>query len=126
LSNIPYGLISEHNGLVEVAGCGFGCVLIKGEVFRTMEYPHFYYQSALDHKDTISEDIYFCKKARDLNFKIWVDTTILCDHKGSTFFKVNQKVIEKPTEQPVVPEPQKKDTGVTVMQGNYRNEKVFK
>jgi len=126
ISNIPYELISEHNGLVEVAGCGFGCVLIKGEVFRTMEYPHFYYKSALDHKDTISEDIYFCKKARDLNFKIWVDTTIVCDHKGSTFFKVNQKVIEKPTEQPAALETQKKDAGVTVMQGNYRNKKVFK
>ena len=125
LSNIPHELISQHNELVEIAGCGFGCVLIKGEVFRTMEYPHFYYQSALDHKDTVSEDIYFCKKARDLNFKIWVDTTIKCDHIGSTRFKIKENVVESHINK-YNPETTNKDLGVTVIPDTYRNEKVFK
>jgi hypothetical protein len=130
--NIPYELLKPYNGLVEVAGCGFGCCLVKGEVFRTMEYPHFYYKSALNHKDTVSEDIYFCKKARDLNYKVWVDTTIICDHKGSTFFKVNQELPNK-TEVPVKLEVPKqiekesnKDSGVTVIPDSYRNERIFK
>ena len=43
--NIPHDLIKMHNGLVEIAACGFGCCLVKSDVFRKIEYPHFYYQS---------------------------------------------------------------------------------
>jgi glycosyltransferase involved in cell wall biosynthesis len=119
MTNIPHELLAKHNGIVEVAGCGFGCVLIKGDVFRKMEYPHFYYQSALDHKNTVSEDVFFCKKARDLGFRVWADTTIKCDHKGSTFYRVN--------ELPAPPaEVEQKDPGVTVIPDTYRKEKVFR
>jgi hypothetical protein len=89
-----------------------------------MEYPHFYYQSAINHKDTVSEDIYFCKKARDNGFKVWVDTTITCDHKGSTFFKVKSEV--KPIEIPKQVEVKKDETGVTVIPDSYRKERIFK
>lgn len=75
-------------GIVEIAGCGFGCCLIKGDVFRSLSYPHFYYKSALDHKDTISEDIFFCVKARDNGFKVWCDPSIVCEHIGSSKFVV--------------------------------------
>ena len=75
-------------GIVEIAGCGFGCCLIKGDVFRTIPYPHFVYKSALDHKDTISEDIYFGMKAWKYNFKIWCDPSIICDHVGKNVFRV--------------------------------------
>ena len=81
-------------GVVEIAGCGFGCCLIKGNVFRTMQYPHFYYQSALDHNNTVSEDVYFCKKARDLGFKVWADPSISCEHIGNTKFVVQWPVIK--------------------------------
>lgn len=93
--NIPNEFIAPINGLVEIAGCGLGCCLVKGEVFRSIEYPHFVYKSALDHKDTVSEDIYFCMQVRNLGFKIWVDTTIKCDHKGSTLYRVNLKEPKK-------------------------------
>ena len=123
LTNIPHEALAPYRGLVEVAGCGFGCALVKGEVFRTMQYPHFYYQSALDHANTVSEDIYFCKKARDLDFTIWADTTIVCDHKGSTFYRVEQKESE---DIPLTEIKEKKDEGVTVIPDNYRNGKVFR
>jgi glycosyltransferase involved in cell wall biosynthesis len=121
--NIPDEFIAPYNGLVEIAGCGFGCCLVKGEVFRAMEYPHFYYKSAIDHNDTVSEDIYFCKKARDLEFKIWVDTTIKCDHKGSTLYRVNLK---EPKKEIQAESKTEKDAGVTVIPDTYRNEKVFR
>jgi cellulose synthase/poly-beta-1,6-N-acetylglucosamine synthase-like glycosyltransferase/glycosyltransferase involved in cell wall biosynthesis len=124
LSNIPYELLFQHDGLVEVAGCGFGCCLVKGEVFRRMEYPHFYYQSALDHKNTVSEDVYFCKKARDLGFAVWADTTIVCDHKGSTFYKVNSFPNKETLFIPEIAE--EKDNGITVIPESYRKEKVFR
>jgi len=79
----------KDRGLVEIVSCGFGCILVKNEVFKSIPYPHFVYHSALDHKDTISEDTDFCKKARDRGFKIWVDTSIKCRHKGTTWFDVD-------------------------------------
>ena len=91
--NTPWENIKHLTGAHEIAGCGFGCVLIKGDVLRTMEYPHFLYTSALDHANTLSEDVYFCRKARTYGFKVWCDTTILCDHVGSFAFKVDE---EKP------------------------------
>ena len=65
VSNIPYAAI-RNIPFVEIAGCGFGCVLVKSEVIRAIGYPQFVYKSAIDHKDTISEDVYFCRKAREL------------------------------------------------------------
>jgi len=91
--NIPWENIKLRIGLMEIAACGFGCVLIKSEVLKGMEYPHFVYRSALNHAHTYSEDVYFCQKAREAGFKIYADTTILCDHVGSTSFKVQD---EKP------------------------------
>lgn len=86
-SNIPYEKI-KNIPLVELAACGMGCVLIKGEVFRAISYPHFVYHSAIDHKNTISEDVDFCRKVKMKGFKIFADTTIHCEHIGNTIFKV--------------------------------------
>jgi FkbM family methyltransferase len=88
VENIPLWAI-EGLETIPIAACGFGCVLIKSEVLRRMEYPHFYYQSALDHSNTVSEDVYFCMKARSLGFEIWCDTEIRCEHIGSTKFTVH-------------------------------------
>jgi glycosyltransferase involved in cell wall biosynthesis len=87
--NIPYDLV-KNRGIVEVAGCGMGCALIKSKVFQTIPYPHFEYHSALNHKNTISEDIDFCMKARKKGFKIWADSSVICDHIGNTKFIVDK------------------------------------
>lgn len=75
-------------GLVEVGGVGFGCVLIKKHVFADIGYPQFEYKSALDHKNTVSEDWDFCNKARNKGYKIYVDSTIHCGHHGSSVFRL--------------------------------------
>jgi FkbM family methyltransferase len=80
-------------GLINVGACGFGCVLIKSDVLRKMEYPHFVYKSALDHAHTFSEDIYFCQKATELGFTVWVDESVKCEHIGSTKYIVNSNVV---------------------------------
>lgn len=86
LRNISYDAIT--NKLFEIGGCGFGCVLVKADVFKKINYPQFKYHSALDHKDTFSEDVDFCKKARESGSTIWVDKSIVCGHIGSTTFEV--------------------------------------
>jgi hypothetical protein len=90
VTNISYELL-QGKDIVEIAACGFGCCLINSEVLRTLPYPHFVYKSALNHANTVSEDIYFCLQARQYGFKIWADTTVCCDHIGSTRFVVDKK-----------------------------------
>jgi FkbM family methyltransferase len=91
VSNIPYGKI-KGRGLVEIAGCGFGCTLVKAEVMKSIGYPQFKYYSALDHRNTISEDVDFCRKATNKGFKIYADTSIQCRHIGSFTFNVDNNI----------------------------------
>lgn len=89
--NMPYPKLKGRN-LVEVAGCGFGCALVKAEVLREIGYPQFKYYSAIEHRNTVSEDVDFCKKARDKGFKIWADPNVLCNHTGSFTFNVDTAI----------------------------------
>lgn len=91
VSNIPYDKIAGQ-GLVEIASCGFGCVLVKAEVMRAIPYPHFVYHSAIDHRNTISEDVDFCKKALAKGFRLWADTSIHCRHIGSSEFVIDNTI----------------------------------
>lgn len=99
--NIEYKHL-HNKGLVEVSACGFGCVLVKGDVLRAMEYPHFVYRSALNHDHTYSEDIYFCNKARSKGFKVWADTGLHCEHIGQTKFVIGNSIVStsEPKEDP--------------------------
>ena len=77
--------------LINIDGCGFGCVLVKKHVFTSIPYPHFVYHSAIDHKNTISEDVDFCRKVREKGFQMFADTSIICKHIGSYHFVLNFK-----------------------------------
>ena len=87
--NIPLGDLPV-NELIEIGGCGFGCVLVKKEVFVNIGYPQFEYHSALDHRNTFSEDNDFCKKATDLGHRLFADTSIMCGHKGTHIFEIQR------------------------------------
>lgn len=80
--------------LVEIGGCGFGCVLVKKEVFTGIGYPQFEYHVALDHNKTVSEDTDFCKKAMSKGFKLYCDSSILCGHIGSTVMHVDLPIVD--------------------------------
>lgn len=80
--------ISSHANLTEIGACGFGCVLVKSSIFSRIGYPQFEYHPALDHKDTLSEDVDFCKKARNKGHHLYADPTIVCKHIGSHVYEV--------------------------------------
>ena len=84
-SNTQMGDI-QPPGLHEIDACGFGCVLVKTEIINKIGYPQFVYKSAIDHANTFSEDLYFCQKAKEHGAKIYVDSSIVCNHIGSTIF----------------------------------------
>jgi FkbM family methyltransferase len=100
VSNMPYEKLKGRS-LVEIAGCGFGCVLVKTEVFKSVGYPQFEYHSAIDHSQTISEDNDFCRKARDKGFHIYADPSIQCRHIGSYTFTVDNNIQAVTDEDPV-------------------------
>jgi len=84
LSDLPTDKIEE------IDGCGFGCLLIKREVFESINYPHFEYLMNTDMTIKLSEDVDFCMKAKSVGKSIWVDASINCDHHGSFIYKAVQ------------------------------------
>jgi glycosyltransferase involved in cell wall biosynthesis len=79
----------QGQSLVPIGGCGFGCVLVKKEVFVNVGYPQFKYHSALDHSETFSEDFYFCNRAKEAGHLLYCDPSILCKHKDVRFLEVS-------------------------------------
>lgn len=80
--DIPLKEIKEYKGLMKVDGFGFGCVLTKTEVFNKIKYPHFIYTFDM------GEDIFFCRKAQNEGYELFIDTTILCGHKGEVNYNI--------------------------------------
>lgn len=67
------------DGLFEVGGCGFGCVLMKTDVFFDVQGKHGAMFAPMAHN---GEDVAFCWRARDCGFKIWCDPSVVCGHVG--------------------------------------------
>ena len=63
----------------EIGGCGFGCVLIKAEILKAVQYN---YKTCFLPKAQFGEDIAFCNRARAMGFKIWCEPTVQCGHIG--------------------------------------------
>lgn len=75
------------DAVFDVGACGFGCVLIKTSLLKAMNHPYFEYKHSLDHRNTISEDVYFCKKASKYT-TIFADPNVRCDHVGKKIFRL--------------------------------------
>lgn len=73
--------------LVQVDAVGFGAVLIKTELFKSMPKPWFMTTSGA------GEDIHFCHKAGEAGFKVFVDTATKLGHLGERYL-VTESVYE--------------------------------
>ena len=81
------------NELFEVGGCGFGCVLMKTDVFFDVQARH---HAMFDPILGTGEDLAFCWRARDVGYKIMCDPSIIVGHVGNIivndqFYKEFQK-----------------------------------
>lgn len=65
------------DGLFEVGGCGFGCVLMTTEVFLSVQSRFGQMFSPLGRN---GEDVAFCWRARQCGYKIWCDPSVKCGH----------------------------------------------
>lgn len=68
-----FSLDYPSNSVVECDAIGTGCALIKTEVFKKIPFPWF------RHVDT-TEDIFFCERAIENGFKIFIDTGVRPAH----------------------------------------------
>jgi GT2 family glycosyltransferase len=61
---------------------GLGCTLIDMRVFEAVEEPWFRstFWVRNGRKDIVTEDVYFFRKARAAGFKVYIDTSVKCDH----------------------------------------------
>lgn len=76
--------------IFEVAGCGFGCVLMKRSVVWNVLCQHGYMFSPINN---VGEDLSFCWRARQCGFKIYCDPTLALGHEiRTTITKSNRSI----------------------------------
>ncbi len=76
--------MSEKTEPFQVDYIGFGWVLIKQGVFEKIEYPWFapkMINLGDGIQDVCSEDVAFCRDAKDAGFEIWLDPTCRVGHE---------------------------------------------
>ena len=83
-------------GLFEVAACGFGCVLMRAEMFVAV-FSKF--GNMFSPIGNVGEDIAFCWRARQCGYKIMCDPSIGLGHVGHTiitedFYNNYNKAVE--------------------------------
>jgi hypothetical protein len=78
----PNQWIFDGDALIECDAVGFGCVLIRREVFEAIQYPYF----EADPETGGAEDFDFCEKARAAGYKIWADFSIQANHEAKGSF----------------------------------------
>ena len=62
----------------EVAGCGFGCVLMRTEVLKNIDCDQAWFAPI----GNIGEDCSFCLRAKEVGYKIWCDPSVKLGHTG--------------------------------------------
>lgn len=84
--------LKNKKGLIEVDAIGMGCSLIDISVFDDIEGPWFKF--IFDHHTSngVSEDFYFCSKARE-KYKIFVDPKVKCAHIGLFKYYSNRNIV---------------------------------
>ncbi len=73
--------LPDEPGIVECDVVGMGATLIRREVFEALEKPWFYYEPYRPTGEMIvTEDVPFCRNAKNAGFEIVCDTRITCGH----------------------------------------------
>ena len=71
-NKLVYSTLDDH-GLQEVDTIGMGVMLIKADVFRKMSEPWFETPWRNDKRGYVGEDVFFCFKAKEIGYKIYID-----------------------------------------------------
>lgn len=94
------GLKREANGLMEVEAIGTGFLKLSRKALQEVwdispEYMNegkkcrMVFDVQLVDGELVSEDNVFCRKWRNLGYKVWIDPTMTCNHIGSKKYSGN-------------------------------------
>jgi len=78
---------TQGSNWIKVDAIGFGCVLVKREVFEKIPAPWFVWNQA-----SPSEDFFFCEKAAKHGYEVRVLTDVKCSHVGVLKVKADGSV----------------------------------
>lgn len=78
--------IDHPDGLLTCDAVGTGLLLVNLDVFKKLSHPWFFWESDGNGEVVMGEDYWFCKKAREAGFDVWVDLTIPVKHIGDKLF----------------------------------------
>lgn len=87
-NNISIEMV-QQDAIIEVAAVGFGCCLVRKDVFERVGNPWFVYHSNIDFDKVVSEDVDFCVKATNAGYRIVVDTSIKLQHISKQYLHVD-------------------------------------
>lgn len=90
-------LWDENREPFRIGACGFGCVLIKRHVLEAIGQPYFVenYGDVYGNRSQ-TEDIDFCRRAKEHGFEIWCHPGVVCGHYKTVDLRdfVDRKSIE--------------------------------
>jgi hypothetical protein len=63
-------------------------MLVKRQVYEQMPRPHYSVTWNDDYSNMVGEDIFFCEKAREHGYEIWVEKTLSnsIGHSGTKIY----------------------------------------
>ena len=67
------------NETFEIAGCGFGCVLVETEILKAVCLNK---GTCFTPLKSLGEDIAFCQRAREMGYKLYCEPSVVCGHIG--------------------------------------------
>lgn len=82
--------VEGNEGLVECDAIGTGCMIIKREILERpeMRYPFKNYYNE-DGERILGLDLSFCKRAKDIGYKVWCHLNFACSHWTYMDLKTN-------------------------------------
>lgn len=98
---VPGAVINQKNGLQECEAVGTGFLYVRRDVFTEFceatpelayrgpggDLQHHYFNSCVEDGELYGEDIWFCRRARKLGFKVFADYGIRLTHSGNKVFR---------------------------------------
>jgi hypothetical protein len=104
--------LPKEDRLIKVDGLGTGMLLIHRDVLKTIEPPWFQFKYDKDGLIELSEDYYFCEKAKKAGFELFVDPNCVAGHaKYIDLYDMNKLLYSAVTAKDVKIEEVKKAAG---------------
>ena len=73
--------LEPKDDLIKVEGVGMGCMLMKTEIFNSLQKPYFEFTYKGDTQDWYGEDFMLLTKLRLNGFNVYIDTILSMDIK---------------------------------------------